>query len=173
MAKKIKYSKLKLKAKSEVVDVPFKDLVITVQQYLPIETKFELIQEAVNMALGDKFRDTTKESVTISVLLIKYYTNIDIPVETDTILETYDEIVTSGLLSVIRDNIPVVELDYVTKMFKETLESYYNYYNSVLGIIDTLNNKYADLGADVDTITEKLSDNKNLGLLKEVLTKLN
>ena len=41
-----------------------------------------------------------------------------------------------------------------------------------MGILNTISKDYSNLELDATKISEKLSDEKNLGLLKEVVTKL-
>ena len=51
-------------------------------------------------------------------------------------------------------------------------QSIYDYKNSALGIIDSINLDAKQLDADATTIQEKLADPENLKLVKGVLTKL-
>ena len=54
----------------------------------------------------------------------------------------------------------------------ETINSIYNYKNSVMGILDTISTDYSDLNLDVEHVQEQLSNSENLTLVKDILTKL-
>ena len=54
----------------------------------------------------------------------------------------------------------------------EAIESYYKYYNSVFGILESINKDYKDLNLDATEIQKALSDPENMGLLRDILTKL-
>ena len=54
----------------------------------------------------------------------------------------------------------------------ETIESYYKYFNSVFGILESINKDYQNLNLDATEIQKALSDPENMGLLRDILTKL-
>ena len=58
------------------------------------------------------------------------------------------------------------------KFIDTTIKAYYEYQNSVFGIIESLNKEYQQMSFDASEIQEKLSDPENLTLLKDVLNKL-
>ena len=57
-------------------------------------------------------------------------------------------------------------------MLYKTLDNIYKYNDSILGLIDVLNEKYESLNLDLEKISETLGDPKQIGLLKDIVTKL-
>ena len=57
-------------------------------------------------------------------------------------------------------------------MLYKTLDNIYKYNDSILGLIDALNEKYESLNLDLEKISETLGDPKQIGLLKDIVTKL-
>ena len=54
----------------------------------------------------------------------------------------------------------------------KAIESYYKYYNSVFGILESINKDYKDLNLDATEIQKALNDPENMGLLRDILAKL-
>ena len=48
----------------------------------------------------------------------------------------------------------------------------YQYHNSALGIMQAISTDYSNLNLEASEIQEKLADQNNLTLLKDVITKL-
>ena len=59
-------------------------------------------------------------------------------------------------------------INYIDK----SVEAFYNYYNSVYGILDNINKQYETMNLDATKIQEKLNNPESMALLKEVLEKL-
>jgi hypothetical protein len=64
------------------------------------------------------------------------------------------------------------ELNIVTENVWETIKSVYSYRNSAMGILEHLTADYDNLKLDATEIQKILGDEKNLELLKNVITKL-
>ena len=52
------------------------------------------------------------------------------------------------------------------------IESYYKYFNSIFGILESINKDYQNLNLEATEIQKALSDPENMGLLRDILTKL-
>ena len=55
---------------------------------------------------------------------------------------------------------------------EESIEAYYKYRNSVMGILENISADYSNLNLDATEIQNKLADPNNMALLKDVLAKL-
>jgi ACT domain-containing protein len=69
-------------------------------------------------------------------------------------------------------NLNANDYGMLLKYIKESISSYYNYHNSVFGIMDAIKNDYSGLNLDASEIQSKLADPNNMSLLREVLAKL-
>ena len=59
-------------------------------------------------------------------------------------------------------------INYIDK----SIEAFYNYYNSVYGVLDNINKQYETMNLDATEIQKKLADPNNMELLKGIMTKL-
>jgi len=84
----------------------------------------------------------------------------------------FDLFTSSGLISEIYNRINSNEIAAITNIVEGAIENIYKYKNSALGIMQSIADNYSDLDLDAAKIQEKLADNNNLTLLKEVMTKL-
>ena len=80
----------------------------------------------------------------------------------------YDNLVTSGLVKQIMDAIPETEKVELWNDVLTTIDNMYKYQNSILGIIQTLSEKYDTTSFDLDKIQEKIQDPETLKSLKEI-----
>ena len=78
----------------------------------------------------------------------------------------------SDLMDEIFAHIPESELDWISDTVKDTIESIYSYQNSVMGILDSINQDYSNLNLDATEIQKKIADPENLELLKSIMTRL-
>jgi hypothetical protein len=69
-------------------------------------------------------------------------------------------------------SIPAAEYSFVVEGVNKTIEAYYNYRNSVKGLLEDITTDYKNLNLDATEIQQKLSDPQNLTLLKDVMKKL-
>jgi hypothetical protein len=79
---------------------------------------------------------------------------------------------TSGLLAEVKKAIGNDELEKVYDILIETVEAIYTYNNSVMGILDNINQDYSNLDLEASEIQKKLADPNALAFLKEVMAKL-
>lgn len=170
---KVGLTKLGLKENKDIKTITYNDAEIEVKQYLPVNDKLQLIGNVMNSAHQTNFPNPVLIEVFGSLEIIYAYTNINFTdKQKEDPMKLYDLLNSSGLIDAVVGAIPEVEYETVIDGIGDTIEAYYNYNNSVLGILENIKEDYSNLDLEATKITEKLSDEKNLGLLKEVVTKL-
>ena len=171
---KVSFNKLDLKKNQEVIVLKHNDIEFEVKQYLPIEEKLELISKVIsNSADENNFYNAPKGHVFTTLGIVEYYTNINF---TEKQLEDpqklYDLIVGNGLDILILNAIPVKEIMFIENNIEKIAEGFYNYKNSVLGILETINQDYSNLKFDAAELQKNIADPNNLELLRSILAKL-
>lgn len=150
---------------------------ITVAQYLPVNNKTMLIGKILSAVVGDNqynFVNPLHVTVYKTVEIIKAYTNIEFD-EKMLIQDIYDILVREDLITEILEAIPEKEIIFISKNVDKTIEAYYNYKNSILGMLESVNQDYANLNLDTTEISQKMEEvgkSENLTLLKDVMNKL-
>lgn len=167
---KISFDTLGLSLNQETKIVNFNGQDIEVRQYLPVNDKLELINKVINGSADENnFANPIKVKVYTIVEILKAYTNIEFP-EME-IQELYDIVTSTGLAALVTEhNIP--EYYQLIAAIQDSQIAYYNYRNSVYGIMESIGTNYSNLNIDAENLQKKIADPQNLELLKEVLTKL-
>ena len=173
---KVTFSKLGLKVNQEVNILEWNGQNIEIKQYLPISDKFDLITNVLMHCQdtdNNNFMSISKMVMYFSIYTIIYYTNINI---SDKLKEDptklYDLVVSTGLMTQIRENIDETELLTLFNWCKETSEHLYQYRNSIYAILDALNTDYENLNLDIEELQKNAKDPEQLALVKELLTKI-
>lgn len=171
---KIAFTKLSLKLNKEVKTIIWEDQEIEIKQYLPANEKLEMIGRIINNSADDmKFYNIGKIEIFTALELIFTYTNINFTdKQKEDICKLYDLLVSSGLYAAVIAEIPKAEREWIEDVTMDTIESIYNYQNSVMGILDSVTQDYSNLNLNASEIQSKLADPENMELLKKVLTKL-
>lgn len=172
---KVSFSKLGLNKNTGVDIVEWNDQKIEVKQYLPMAEKLELVSNIINNSIDDNgYYNPMRVYVNTIVEVILAYTNISVTdKQKEDILKLYDLFVGSGLSGkIIGESMNPYEYKQLQSWIHETINSIYNYKNSVMGILDTVSTDYKDLDLDAIKIYNNLADKENLTLVKDVLTKL-
>lgn len=172
---KVSFTKLGLTKNSDISIVEWNGQQIEVKDYLPMSEKLELVSTIINNSIDDNgYYNPMRVYINTIIEVILTYTNISVTEkQKEDIVKLYDLFVSSGLSSkIIGETINPYEYQQIQKWIYETINSIYNYKNSVMGILDTISTDYSDLKLDAETIHEKIADPEQLGLLKDVLTKL-
>jgi hypothetical protein len=121
----------------------------------------------------NRFANPLQIEVMTLIGVIEKYTNINFTdKQKEDPAKLYDLIVSSGLWKIILNNINIEDYTALLNYCDEAIESYYNYYNSIFGILDSINTDYNNINLDATEIQKKLADPENMGLLREVLSKL-
>ena len=171
---KISFTKLKLQKSNEVKKLIYNDQEIIIKQYLPVNEKLMLIGRVINAAADEnRFYNPVKLDIFLSLEIIYVYTNINITdKQKEDPAKLFDLFESSGLLTEIIKLIPEEEYQTLYDGVVETVDSIYQYQNSIYGILETVSADYSNLNLDASDIQEKISNKENLSLLRDILTKL-
>lgn len=171
---KLAFTKLGLKVNDEIKTIEFNEQTIEVKQYLPVNEKLKVIAEVLNSSADDNnFANPVKADVYATIAIIEAYTNIAFTEkQKENTPKLYDAIISSGLYANILAVMPHEEINAMIVAINDTIEAFYRYHNSVLGILEAVTQDYSNLNLDATNIQSKLADPENMALLREVLTKL-
>ena len=171
---KIPFSKLKLAKKDEVNTIIINDNNVEVKQYLPVADKLNIITNVLQLSADDNnFANPVKVEVFLNLEIMYAYTNLtftDKQKEDPTKL--YDLLEQNSVIAAVAQAIPETEYNLLLDWTQETIDSFYKYRNSVMGILDQVSADYRNLDFDVTEIQKKIADPQNLELLKDIITKL-
>ena len=169
---KVPFSKLKLKAEDSVKEIQINDeITIEVRQYLPIQEKLKLIGDVVMQAHEQdaNYSNPVKAEVFRDLEIVFAYTNLSFTdKQKEDLPKLYDMLKSSGLLDKIIEAIPEAEYNDIYGGVWQSIEAIYKYQNSVLGILDSIQNDYSNLDLDIDGLIEKIKDPESLKILKEI-----
>jgi hypothetical protein len=175
MLDKINFKELKSNEKQVFINVKIKDKEIRVLQYLPVNEKLALITRILQAVAGNdyNFVNPVQLDVYTMIEIVKAYTNIEFD-EADEASppELYDELERAKIINEVVGAIPAVEYEFIVNGVQDTVEAYYKYQTSALGILETISKDYSQLNLDADEIKNKLADPDNLALVKNIMTKL-
>lgn len=173
---KVSFSKLGLSKNTNINIVEYNGQNIEVKQYLPINDKATLVATILNYTLNNgenRFPNPLQIEVFTLLQVIEKYTNITFTEkQKEDPAKLYDLIVSSGFWGVIIEALNVEDYNVLLNYIDEAIKAYYNYHNSVFGILDTISKDYNNMNLNATEIQEKLADPDNMKLLKEVLAKL-
>ena len=171
---KIAFGKLGLNKNTSIKTIECNEQQIEVKQYLPVNEKLALISNVINLSADDNnFANPVKISIFTVLEIISTYTNINFTEkQREDPCKLYDLFVGSGLSTKILATIPTEELAELLTGVEDSVAAVYNYRNSVMGILDIVQNDYDGMNLDAQNIHQSLSDPDNLALLKSVVTKL-
>ena len=171
---KVPFSKLNLKKIDKVQVVTINGLEVEVKQYLPVAEKLELIANVLNNSADDNnFANPVKTYVLSHLEIIYAYTNLSFTdKQKEDPAKLYDILDTNGIIDSIILAIPPSEYDNLIEDITSTIDAYYKYKNSALGILEAATTDYKNLDLEASNIQKKIADPDNLTLLKDVITKL-
>lgn len=173
---KITYGKLGLNkmVNKEPIIIEFNDQQVEIIQYLPIEKKLDLISDIINNSLDDNnYYNPCRIEIFMTIKLVEAYTNLTITdKQKEDIYKFYDQIVASGFSSMVIENIPAKDYNFIYSSVVKTIKNIYKYKNSVLGILDAISSDYSNVNFDITELQNKIQDPNSLGLLKDIMEKL-
>lgn len=171
---KVSFTKLGLKANQEIKTFNFNEQVIEVKQYLPVNEKLALISSVINQSIDENNFNNPLQVKVFTLLEIVYnYTNINFTdKQKEDSAKLFDMLYSSGFIAEVLDNIPNKEYDEIIEYTNKSIKAYYDYKNSVMGILENISADYSNLNLDATEIQKKIGDPENMALLKDVLTKL-
>lgn len=171
---KLSFTKLSLKNDNQVINILHNEQNIEVKQYLPITTKMDMVTEIINNSIDENnFFNPIKLNLYTELGIIENYTNISFTdKQKEDIFKLYDLLKGNRIIEKVINVIPEAEYENLIDTINKSIESIYNYKNSVMGILETVSTDYSNLDLNISKIQEKLSDPNNMAFLKDVLTKL-
>lgn len=173
---KIAFSKLNLqKASDEIKKIKVNDVEIEVKQYLPINDKLTLISNVINNAVDQNlpFKNPIKMEVFGALEIAYNYTNITFTdKQKEDPCKLYDLLEINGINAAVASAIPEEEYNFLINGIEASMDAFYGYQNSVMGILERVSADYSDLDFNTAEIQKRIADPENLTLLKDVMTKL-
>lgn len=172
---KIGLTKLGLKKNTNLTTIDWNSQIIEIKEYLPIQEKLELIGKIVNESLDENnFANPARLQIFMILEIMYTYTNINFTEkQKEDFLGLYDLLISSGLWDVIAKKLyELGEFQIISDTVHTVIDEIYKYRVSALGILSAIQEDYQKLNLDADSIRDKLADEKNLALLKKVVTEL-
>ena len=173
---KVSFSKLGLTKNTNIKNIEYNGQNIEVKQYLPINDKAIVASNVLNYTIDNgttRFINPLQVEVYTLLQIIEKYTNITFTdKQREDPAKLYDLIVSSGLWELVFEQIDKNDYAAMISYVNKSVEAFYNYYNSIYGILDNINKQYETMNLDATEIQKKLDNPENLTLLKEVLEKL-
>ena len=171
---KVPFTKLGLKKIEDTKTISICDQDVEVKQYLPINDKINIITNVIeNSADDNNFANPVKVEVFANLEIMYAYTNISFTdKQKEDPTKLYDLLEENGVIAEVIAAIPENEYALLLGWIDETIEAFYTYRNSIMGIMEQISTDYSNLSLDATEIQQKLADPQNLELLKNVMTKL-
>ena len=134
----------------------------------------EIVNKVVTATLqaDNRYFNIQQVLVNVGLEMVYNYTNISFTEkQKEDEYKLYDALVSSTLLGQI---LAVCERDYsaIQTWIIDILTKIYDQYNSVRGILESLSTDYDNMNFDIEALQNAIANPENLGLLKDVLTKL-
>ena len=171
---RVPFTQLGLKKIEDTKTISICDQDVEVKQYLPINDKINIITNVIeNSADDNNFANPVKVEVFANLEIMYAYTNISFTdKQKENPTKLYDLLEENGIIAEVIAAIPENEYALLLGWIDETIEAFYTYRNSVMGIMEQISADYSNLSLDATEIQQKLADPQNLEFLKSVMTKL-
>lgn len=172
---KVTFTKLGLKRNDTIQEIDWNGQKIEIKQFLPTGKKLDLISRVINYSTDENaFYNPCKVEIFETIEIILTYTNITVTEkQSEDVLNLYDLFVSSGLKRIIYENIPEEERNYINVSVWATINEIYRYRDSAAGVIQAIVEDYKNTEIDTNKLVEKLTDQENFQVVKDVVTKLN
>lgn len=163
--------KISYQDKIENKEITYDGQTFNVRSWIPMEDKLALIGNIINASIDDNtFYNPARLHIFYVMNMVKEYTDIDF--KDMNIMYAYDLLDVSGLWDIIEKYIDENEINFIKQNIKETITNIYAYKNSVLGMIDAMNQKSEDLKVDGEALQKVIGNPENLTLVKQILDNL-
>ena len=172
---KVTFTKLGLKRNDTIQEIDWNGQKIEIKQFLPTGKKLDLISRVINYSTDENaFYNPCKVEIFETIEIILTYTNITVTEkQSEDVLNLYDLFISSGLKRIIYENIPEEERNYINVSVWATINEIYRYRDSAAGVIQAIVEDYKNTEIDTNKLVEKLTDQENFQVVKDVVTKLN
>ena len=168
---KISFNKLGLKINQATKTVQYREeFVIEIKQYLPVNEKLKMMGEILEFTMDqNNFANPVKQKVFTTISMIEYYTNINFTEkQKEDPTKLYDAINSSDLFEVITSNIPEVELEELYNGIEGIIMAYYQYTNSILGVLENMKQNYDSSALDISKFMKELNNPEAFETLKQI-----
>ena len=171
---RVPFTKLGLKKVEDTKNITICGQMVEVKQYLPISDKINIITNVIEKSADDNnFANPVKVEVFANLEIMYAYTNISFTdKQKEDPTKLYDLLEENGVIAEVIAAIPENEYALLLGWIDETIEAFYKYRNSVLGILDTISADYSNLSLDATNLQKQIADPENLKLLKSIMSKL-
>ena len=176
---KVPFSKLQAKVDGEVTKNFYRNLAgeeiyYEVKHYLPFEEKLELVSRVINQSIDDNgFYNPMRVKLYMALEVVYAYTNLSFTEKMkEDSFKLYDILVSTGIFNDIVNAINENDWKEIQDNVWSTIKNIYEYRNSVMGIMEAISSDYTNVSMDINALQSQLANTENLGLLKDILTKL-
>lgn len=147
---------------------------ISIKQYIPVHVITNFITELMSFVFdNDGFISPIRHEIYFKLLIIKYFTNINL---TEAMLEnadkTFDIITLNNITDNIIDNIPTDYFNFLNKIIYETEKKVQEYNTSIVGLIKNSMDDRALTEINLNKTLEDIGNNNNFDTVREVLKNL-
>ena len=158
---KVSYTSLKLKTNTSIKTIDFNDLKIEVLQYLPVSDKYDMLNITLQKSKEGTIYNPLKKDMFFHLHLVYLYTNINFTEkQREDEAKLYDNLMSSGLLTTIIENIPEEEYDMLYTYLVELEEVILNYKNTIGGIIQDVINSLPVQAGEMQKIVDNFDPEK-------------
>lgn len=120
---KTTFASLKLKVNNSVKTINYNDSVIEINQYLPIEDKYDLIMITAQKALENNIYNPLKVDMYLHLHIIYLYTNIAFTdKQKENEAKLYDMLMSNGIIDSVISAIPEDEYNYIFSMLDDYIK---------------------------------------------------
>lgn len=176
---KVPFSKLQAKVDGGATRIFYYNLAgeevyYEVKHYLPFEEKLELVSRIINQSIDDNgFYNPMRVKYNMVLEIVYAYTNLSFTEKMkEDPFKLYDILVSTGIFTDIINVIREKDWSEIKENVWDTIDNIYKYKNSAMGILEAVSADYSNLSLDATTIKEELSNEDNLKLLRDVVSKL-
>lgn len=173
-ATKPTFAKMGLKLNTDVTTITIGEQDIEVKQYLPVNEKLMLIGRVINNSADENnFANPIKLDVFTALEIVFAYTNISFTdKQKEDLVKLYDILESNNIFNIVIEAMPKAEYKSIIDGVQECADAVYTYKTSLLGIVETISTDYSNVEFDASKIQHLLADEKNLGLLRDILTNI-
>ena len=176
---KVPFSKLQAKVDGGATKVFYHNLAgeevyYEVKHYLPFEEKLELVSRIINNSVDNNgFYNPMRVKLYMVLEVVFANTNLSFTEKMkEDPFKLYDILVSTGIFTDIINVIREKDWSEIKGSVWDTINNIYKYKNSAMGILDAISTDYSNLNLDATAIREELSNENNLKLLRDVVSKL-
>lgn len=169
---KVAFTKLNKIKSLPTVTITIGDQAVEIEQYLPLETKVDLITSVIEQS-GDGeegFFNIVKLDAYYIIEMIRAYTNISFTEkQLEDTTKLYDMIRLNDVWVAVADAIPAEEKEYIWNNILALAKEITTYNNSVLGILKAISDDRDNLNFDVTELMNQIKDPEALTLVKSMM----